>query len=105
MGTFPALSPAPWSRLGRIARRTLVSLLGALLVAIARVGIPLLELTPASVKSSVAGHGGADKQQVARMVKLQLGLGAIALPSDASDALALALAAGQSAAAQRLGMR
>ncbi|HLF56808.1 MAG TPA: crossover junction endodeoxyribonuclease RuvC [Thermoanaerobaculia bacterium] len=70
---------------------------GALLVTLARAGLPFAELTPATIKSAVAGSGRADKEQVARMVKLQLGLPPAALPRDVTDALAVALACGQSA--------
>lgn len=65
---------------------------GALLAGLARQGLTIAELTPTEVKSTVAGSGRADKQQVCRMVRLQLALGAVALPADASDALAVALA-------------
>jgi crossover junction endodeoxyribonuclease RuvC len=70
---------------------------GALIAAVARRGLPMVELAPAAVKSSVTGSGQADKAQVMRMVKLSLGLGSQPLSSDESDALAVALAAGQSA--------
>lgn len=70
---------------------------GALVAAVARCGLPLVELAPAAVKSSVAGSGRADKSQVMRMVKLSLGLAAEKLAADESDALAVALAAGSSA--------
>jgi crossover junction endodeoxyribonuclease RuvC len=78
---------------------------GALIAAVARRGLPMIELAPAAVKSSVTGSGRADKAQVMKMVRLSLGLGTQALSADESDALALALAAGQSAlssAARRL---
>ena len=70
---------------------------GALIAAVARLGLPMVELAPAAVKSSVTGSGRADKAQVMRMVRLSLGLGTEALSADESDALAVALAAGQSA--------
>jgi crossover junction endodeoxyribonuclease RuvC len=69
---------------------------GALLLTLARFEVPIVELEPARVKSAVAGHGGAGKDQVARMVRLQLALGEQPLPADASDALAIAIACGQS---------
>lgn len=68
---------------------------GAILVAIAQGGIPIAEVTPAMVKSVVTGDGKADKQRVERMIRLQLGLGTAALSSDASDALAVAIAGRQ----------
>jgi crossover junction endodeoxyribonuclease RuvC len=66
---------------------------GAILVTLARAGVAIEEYAPAEVKSAVAGNGRADKEQVARMVGLQLALTARGLSSDASDALALALCA------------
>jgi len=39
----------------------------------------------------VVGYGRAEKQQVAQMVKLLLGLDAIPKPHDATDALAVAI--------------
>lgn len=66
---------------------------GALLVVLARAGLAIEEYAPAEVKSAVAGHGRADKEQVARMVRLQLELVDTPLTSDASDALAVALCA------------
>ena len=43
------------------------------------------------MKLAVAGHGGADKEQVQLMVTRLLRLGAVPRPPDAADALALAL--------------
>jgi crossover junction endodeoxyribonuclease RuvC len=75
---------------------------GALLVTLARADLRIAELAPAMVKSAVAGNGRADKGQVARMVRMQLGIRDERLAPDASDALAVALACGQSAASGRL---
>jgi crossover junction endodeoxyribonuclease RuvC len=63
---------------------------GALLLVVARAGIPIVEYAPAEVKSAVTGSGRADKIQVARMVSLQLGLAERPV-ADAADALAVAL--------------
>jgi len=65
---------------------------GALIATIARAGIELVELAPAAVKSAAAGSGRADKTQVARMVAIQLGVAVERLPSDTTDALAIAIA-------------
>jgi crossover junction endodeoxyribonuclease RuvC len=65
---------------------------GVVLAAAARAGVEVLELAPASAKKAVLGHGGASKSQVARMVAELLGTGPLDVPSDATDALALALA-------------
>jgi len=64
---------------------------GALLLTLARAGLAIEEYAPAEVKSAITGNGRADKEQVARMVRLQLGLGDRPLAPDASDALAVAL--------------
>ncbi len=54
-------------------------------------GIPCTSYTPQKVKSSVCGHGRADKAQVARMVQTLLDLPELPTPDHASDALAVAL--------------
>lgn len=64
---------------------------GLALVAAARRGIPVAQYSPNEVKLAVAGHGGADKEQVQLMVTRLLHLGAVPRPPDAADALALAL--------------
>lgn len=62
----------------------------ALLVA-AQAGLAVHSYTPTDVKLSVAGHGGADKDGVTRMVAAQLRLTDPPRPADAADALAVAL--------------
>jgi crossover junction endodeoxyribonuclease RuvC len=64
---------------------------GLALVAAARAGIPVTQYSPNEVKLAVAGHGGADKEQVQLMVTRLLHLGSVPRPPDAADALALAL--------------
>jgi crossover junction endodeoxyribonuclease RuvC len=64
---------------------------GLALVAAARAGVPVAQYSPNEVKLAVAGHGGADKEQVQRMVTRLLGLATVPRPPDAADALALAL--------------
>jgi crossover junction endodeoxyribonuclease RuvC len=54
-------------------------------------GCVVATYSPNEVKLAVAGHGGADKQQVQRMVATLLGLAEAPRPADAADALALAL--------------
>jgi crossover junction endodeoxyribonuclease RuvC len=53
--------------------------------------LPVHEYPPAKVKQAVAGYGTADKEQVQEMVRLQLGLQKAPHPTDASDALAVAI--------------
>lgn len=74
---------------------------GVILACSARRGITVDEIAPASAKKAVVGHGGASKEQVAAMVATMLGV-AIEAPSDATDALALALAHVQRARRARL---
>lgn len=64
---------------------------GVVLLAAAETGIGVREATPSEVKAAVAGHGGADKTQVARMVQLLLGMASPPTPDDAADALAIAI--------------
>lgn len=65
---------------------------GVVLAAAARAGIEIRELAPAAAKKAVLGHGGASKEQIARMVAHLLGSGPLDVPTDATDALALAFA-------------
>ena len=62
----------------------------ALLPAV-RAGLPVFEYAPREIKLAVAGHGNAEKQQVARMVSLLLGRSASRPSGDAADALAAAI--------------
>lgn len=64
---------------------------GVALLAAARSGLPTALHTPSEVKAAVTGHGRADKAQVAAMVVRVLRLSSPPRPSDASDALALAI--------------
>jgi crossover junction endodeoxyribonuclease RuvC len=64
---------------------------GVVLLAAAEAGRPVREATPNEVKSAVTGYGAADKEQVARMVQLVLGMATRPVPDDAADALANAI--------------
>lgn len=72
---------------------------GAIMAAAGARGVTVLEVTPAEVKKSVTGRGSATKEQVAHMVGVLLGAQARSqlaekrLPADATDALAVAIAA------------
>jgi crossover junction endodeoxyribonuclease RuvC len=55
-------------------------------------GLTLAEYSPARVKKALTGNGNASKTQVARMVGQWLGRDEASLSSDATDALALAIA-------------
>ena len=54
-------------------------------------GIQIREYTPAEVKQAVADHGASSKERVQEMVKLQLQMAQAPQPSDAADALAIAM--------------
>lgn len=62
---------------------------GAALSAIPR-GTSVFEYAPRAIKLAVVGFGGADKQQVAHMMRALLSLSGT-LAADASDALAVAV--------------
>lgn len=63
---------------------------GVALLAVQHAALELAEYPPATVKQAVTGHGRADKDQVAQMVKLTLQIEG-ELAEDASDALAVAI--------------
>jgi crossover junction endodeoxyribonuclease RuvC len=64
---------------------------GLALAAAARAGCEVAQYTPTQVKQAVAGHGGAPKDQVQRMVQRLLKLPEPPRPPDTADALALAI--------------
>ena len=65
---------------------------GVILLAIEEAHLEVFEYSPRSVKSAVVGFGGAEKEQVAKMVRILLpGCAALKMSSDASDALAVAI--------------
>lgn len=64
---------------------------GVALLAAAQKGLAISEYTPPEVKQAVSGYGSAGKDQVLRMVRTILGLGAVKMRDDAADALAIAL--------------
>jgi crossover junction endodeoxyribonuclease RuvC len=68
---------------------------GALLAVLAGRGVEIREYSPAEVKSAVTGNGRADKDQVARMVRLLLSARGDGWSADATDALALAICCAQ----------
>jgi crossover junction endodeoxyribonuclease RuvC len=61
------------------------------ILAAAEKNIPTFEYTPAQVKQRVTDYGASSKEQVQEMVRLQLNLDEVPRPSDAADALAVAL--------------
>jgi len=65
---------------------------GVILLAVRSANLPVFEYAPRSIKSAVVGYGGAEKEQVAKMVRLLIsGCAAQVMSTDASDALAVAI--------------
>lgn len=65
---------------------------GVILYTFAKHGLTWTQLSPNTIKSTVAGAGNAGKQEVQRMVGLLLRLDTSKLLDDTTDALAVALA-------------
>ena len=74
----------------------------AALIAPAQAGLSVAEYAPSEVKKAVVGTGGADKAQVAFMVRRLLPTCGDA-SADAADALAVAIAHAHNRRARRLG--
>ena len=74
---------------------------GVVLLAAAQASIPAHSYSPREVKASIAGYGGASKQQMQQMVRAALGLSEYPEPEDAADALAIAMCHAHAARAQQ----
>ena len=61
------------------------------ILAAANQGLPIYYYSPAKVKKQITSYGQSDKRQVQEIVRIQLGLCEIPEPSDAADALAVAI--------------
>jgi crossover junction endodeoxyribonuclease RuvC len=65
---------------------------GVVLLAARSAELEIFEYAPRSVKSAVVGYGGAEKEQVAKMVRMLIpGCGTVKMSADATDALAIAI--------------
>jgi crossover junction endodeoxyribonuclease RuvC len=64
---------------------------GVVQLAAAQGHVPISSYSPREVKACVAGYGHANKQQMQIMVRAMLGMRETPEPSDAADALAVAL--------------
>jgi crossover junction endodeoxyribonuclease RuvC len=82
-GIFSALNVRTALRLAEVR--------GVVLLAAAQHGVEVHSYAPREVKASITGKGQADKRQIQIMVRALLSLDATPEPSDAADALALAL--------------
>ena len=76
---------------------------GAAILAAAERGLPIFEYAPTRIKQATVGRGGADKSQVAFMVRAMLGLTETP-QSDAADALAIGLTHLRAQEAARMGV-
>ncbi len=61
------------------------------MVAAAQHGLATVSYAPRQVKRAVTDYGGSSKEQVQSMVQALLGLDGTPIPSDAADALAVAI--------------
>jgi crossover junction endodeoxyribonuclease RuvC len=74
---------------------------GVILLAAEEMNLQVFEYSPRSVKSAVVGFGGAEKDQVAKMVRMLLpGCSTLKMAADASDALAIAICHAHTAGTQ-----
>jgi crossover junction endodeoxyribonuclease RuvC len=64
---------------------------GAVFLAAAVAGIPVVGYTPARIKKNLTGNGRAEKAQMQRAVQAALNLPELPKPPDVADALAAAL--------------
>lgn len=64
---------------------------GVAMLAASSAGLPVAEYAPLAIKSAVVGYGRAEKSQVQQMVARLLCLSSLPQPSDAADALAIAI--------------
>ena len=65
---------------------------GVALLAVRTGHLEVFEYAPRSIKSAVVGYGGAEKEQVAKMVRMLLpGCATLKMSADAADALAVAI--------------
>jgi crossover junction endodeoxyribonuclease RuvC len=64
---------------------------GVILLVARMAELPVFEYSPRSVKSAVAGYGAAEKEQVAKLVRMIIPGAPPVMSADASDALAVAI--------------
>lgn len=80
---FYAVNPQSALKLGHIR--------GALMMTVSTQNIAIAELTPLEIKKGITGYGRAEKNQVAEMVRIILGLEETPSNADTTDALAAAI--------------
>ncbi|MGA1845844.1 crossover junction endodeoxyribonuclease RuvC [Deferribacter abyssi] len=67
---------------------------GAIIATLLSKGVSVHQFTALQIKKAVVGYGKADKNQVKKMVEIQLGITLDGVLNDASDALACAICLG-----------
>lgn len=67
---------------------------GAILMTLARAGVPVYPYAPRKAKKAAVGAGSASKERIAAMMAAEFGVDVARIPLDATDALALALCHG-----------
>lgn len=75
---------------------------GAVIAALAGLGIEVYQYSPATAKRSAVGRGDASKEQVAMMMAAMCGMDIRKIPNDSTDALALAICHGNASARPEL---
>src|SRR5438309_6678155 len=74
---------------------------GVVLLAAAQHHVEVFSYAPREIKASIAGYGHADKRQMQQMIRALLSMDETPEPSDAADALAVALCHLQTEQARR----
>ncbi len=64
---------------------------GVVMAACAGRGLTVAEYTPSQMKMAITGTGSADKDQIAAVVAMRLGLTTVTGPADVADALGVAM--------------
>ena len=71
----------------------LIQARGVILLNLAKKNIPIVEMSPTTIKKMITGHGKSEKKQLQLMVTRILGLKKVPQPDDAADGLSLAISA------------
>ena len=64
---------------------------GVILLTLKLAGLPIDEFTPLQVKQSITGYGRAEKEQIQKIIQMQLKMKDKIKQDDAADAMAIAL--------------
>ena len=75
---------------------------GAVIAALAELGVQVYQYSPSTAKRSAVGRGDASKEQVAMMMAAMCGIDISKIPNDSTDALALAVCHGNASSSPAL---